>query len=142
MTDDHVPLTEVQRLQNDVAVAQFAAESSALHLGALVDELRDETARYRAGNTALLKALMYAHEDKDDANALRGQALREAGMLNEDGSCNWDALEARKPKPQTWEQAVRECITDPAEVERLLALADDATTEEVHAAVRGPVQGA
>lgn len=38
---------------------------------------------------------------------------------------------------ETWEEAVRECITDPAEVERLLALDDDATPEEVHAAVRG-----
>ena len=96
-----------------------------------------EVASYRAGNTALLEALMLAHEERDSANAARCGVLCEAGMLDEDGACNWPALEARKQKQQTWEQAVRECITDPAEVERLLALADDATTEEVRAAVLG-----
>jgi hypothetical protein len=89
-------------------------------------EAERERDQYRAGNTALLTALMYANEDKDDANALRGQALREAGMLNEDGSCNWLALEARKPKQQTWAEAVNECISDPAERARLLAMEDDA----------------
>ena len=86
------------------------------------DEAERERDQYRAGNTTLLKALMYVHEDKDDANSLRCQALREAGMLNEDGSCNWAALEARTPKPKTWAQAVNECVTDPAVRERLLAM--------------------
>lgn len=88
------------------------------------DEAERERDQYRAGNTALLKALMYAHEDKDDANALRVQALREAGMLNADGSCNWQALDARTPKPLTWAQAVNQCVTDPAERARLLAMDD------------------
>ena len=89
------------------------------------DVAERERDRYKAGNTLLLKALMYAHEDKDDTNALRVQALREAGMLNEDDSCNWDALEARKPKQKTWAEAVNECVTDPAERARLLAMDDE-----------------
>lgn len=142
MTDDHIPLTEVQRLQNDVAVAKFAAESSALHLGALVDELRDEAARYRAGNTELLEALMHVAAGTDPELTKALELLGRAGMLFGDGALDWAALEARKPKRQTWEQAVRECVTDQAEVERLLALGDDSIAEEVQAAVRGPVQGA
>lgn len=38
-------------------------------------------------------------------------------------------------EPMTWEQAVRKHITDPAYAERLLALPDDATAEQVHACV-------
>ena len=86
------------------------------------DVAERERDNFRAGNTALLKALMYEHEDKDDANALRCQALREAGMLNADGTCNWEALEARTPQPKTWAQAVDECVTDPDERARLLAM--------------------
>lgn len=86
------------------------------------DVAERERDNYKAGNTTLLKALMYAHEDKDDANSLRGQALLEAGMLNEDGSCNWAALEERSPKQQTWADAVNECITDPDVKASLLAM--------------------
>lgn len=58
------------------------------------------------------------------------RVLAGAGLLNgEDGSLNWQALKDREPKQQTWEEAVRECISDPAEVERLLALNDDAPVD-------------
>lgn len=106
------------------------------------DQLADAlatVARYKSGNTSLIEALMRFAEGHPDAGEFAQPILAQCGMLNEaDGSLNWAALEARKLKQQTWEQAVRECITDPAEVERLLALADDATHEEVVAAVRGP----
>lgn len=34
--------TEVERLRNDLALAQFAGEAGQMHLGALVDQLRGE----------------------------------------------------------------------------------------------------
>lgn len=88
-------------------------------------------ASYKAGNTALLETLMalvYRISNggtaSEIANAVDGakKVLREAGMLSADGTLDWDALDARKPKRQSWEEAVRECVTDPAEVERLLSL--------------------
>jgi hypothetical protein len=51
--------------------------------------------------------------------------LASAGLLNPaDGTLNWQALEDRKPKQQTWAEAVNECVTDPVARERLLAMDD------------------
>jgi hypothetical protein len=109
----------------------------------VVAEIGMERDKYRNGNTTLLELLMklccgeHTSVLKEARDILLG-----AGLMNADYTPNWQALEDRKPKPQTWEQAVRECVTDPAEVERLLALADDATPEQVHAAARAqPAQG-
>lgn len=101
-------------------------------------EAETQRDQYRAGNTELLGLWMKLLDGQDiiDVQERVREILEGAGLLR-DGKPEWAALEARKPKRQTWEQAVRECVTDPAEAERLLALADDATTEEVHAAVRG-----
>lgn len=100
-------------------------------------------ASYKAGNTALLEALMdmvYQHciideqnetlsHDYLSANENAFAILAEAGMMRQtdNGACflDWAALEARKPKRQSWEEAVRECVSDPAEVERLLNLDKD-----------------
>lgn len=100
-----------------------------------VEALRDDAAtaalerdRYRNGNTTLLELLMSLHAGNDIVDTVERsrEILRETGLMDEAGGLNWQALEARKPKPKTWEQAVRECVTDPAEVERLLALDDKA----------------
>lgn len=111
MEEEGDPVAAVEKL---IAAADDDAE--------LAHKAMQERDSYKAGNTTLLKALMYAHEDKDDANVLRVQVLSEAGMLNDGGSCNWGALEARTPKPKTWADAVNECVTDPAERARLLAM--------------------
>lgn len=91
------------------------------------DEAERERDQYRAGNTTLLDALMQLAEGVPGADINAQKVLGEAGMLNgADGSLNWAALEARKPKQMiSWEQAVNECVTDPAERARLLALDDD-----------------
>lgn len=107
------------------------------------DQLADALAKvaaYRSGNTELLELWMKLVDGADIIDVMERvrEILSGAGLLGADNTLNWQALEDRKPKRQTWEQAVRECITDPAVVERLLALADDATHDEVVAAVRGP----
>lgn len=87
--------------------------------------------RYRNGNTQLLGLLMKLHAGDDilDVVEQAKAVLTNAGLLNSDNTLNWDALEARKPKQQTWAEAVNECVTDPAERARLLAL-DDTTHAE------------
>jgi len=124
--------------------------------------LDEQVKRLRAGNTALLEALMdmvnqfFYSKNRSGQYDEDGDILSHSFMSAEEGAIEvliqagmaeevpgkgyrllWDKLEARRPKQQTWEEAVRECITDPAEIERLLALSDDATVEEVHAAVKG-----
>ncbi len=51
--------------------------------------------------------------------------LAGAGLVGADNTLNWQALQARKPKPIPWAQAVNECVTDPEARARLLALGDD-----------------
>jgi len=101
---------------------------------------------FRAGNTALLEALMNmvaghcASLDDGDAFIITMDryekdafsVLIEAGMMERqvDGGdefykLNWVALDARKPKRQTWSEAVHEVVTDPQEIARLLALDDE-----------------
>jgi len=76
------------------------------------DEAERERDSFKAGNTTLLDALMQCVEGGAGAVANTQKVLGEAGMLNgADGSLNWAALQARKPKPITWEQAVNECVT-------------------------------
>lgn len=87
------------------------------------DEAERERDQYRAGNTELLEALMRYAEGQESAPAFAQDVLGRAGMLNgADGTLNWAALGQRKPKPITWAQAVNECVTDPEERARLLAL--------------------
>lgn len=102
-------------------------------------EAENERDSFKRGNTELLELFMKLHAGEHESILPRvREILAGAGLLNVDNTLNWPALEDRKPKQKTWEQAVRECITDPAERERLLALADDATPAEVAAAVLGP----
>lgn len=83
---------------------------------------RDRDA-YKAGNTELLELLMKLHAGQHESILPRvREILAGAGLVNEDNTLNWPALEARKPKPITWEQAVNECVTDPEARARLLAM--------------------
>lgn len=89
-------------------------------------EAEQDRDRYRAGNTELLELLMKLHAGEHAAILPRvREILAGAGLVNADLTLNWPALEARKPKPQTWAEAVNECITDPAERARLLAMGDE-----------------
>ena len=89
-------------------------------------EAERERDKYRSGNTTLLELLMNLHSGTDITDTVEKsrEVLQAAGLMDADGALNWRALENRKPKPKTWEQAVRECVTDPAEVERLLSFDD------------------
>ena len=90
-------------------------------------DAEQERDRYRAGNTQLIEALMRFAEGQPDAGEFAQPILAECGMLNgSDGTLNWAALEARRPKQQTWAEAVNECVADPAERARLLAMGDAA----------------
>jgi hypothetical protein len=99
-----------------------------------MDLLRDEVRtslnkmlEFRRGNTALLEALMLSLPDISEGegkDAVRN-VLTEAQMLDQHGALNWPALQQRKDSPMTWEQAVRMFVKQPAEVEMLLAMADE-----------------
>ena len=103
---------------------------------AAAHEAETERDQYRAGNTTLLDLLMRAakgEQTADEAILWRDrlqlemlQVLETAGLAQKapDGSYRllWGALEARKPKPQTWVEAVNECVTDPEARARLLAM--------------------
>lgn len=88
------------------------------------DEAERERDAFKAGNTELLGLWMklLAGDDIIDVQERVREILTGAGLLNTDNTPNWDALEARKPKPITWEQAVNQCVTDPEARERLLAM--------------------
>lgn len=82
-----------------------------------------ERDRYQAGNTELLELLMKLHAGERESLLPRlRDILMGAGLVNADYTLNWPALEARKPKQITWEQAVNELVTDPDERARLLAM--------------------
>ena len=86
-----------------------------------------ERDRYQSGNTELLGLFMRLIEG-DDIPELTDRVreiLTQAGLVNPDHSMNWEALEARKPKQISWEQAVNELVTDPEERARLLAMSDE-----------------
>lgn len=88
-------------------------------------EAEQERDSYRAGNTELLEILMNLCLGQSTAPLDRSRdILTAAGLMNVDHTPNWKALEARKPKQQTWAEAVNECVTDPVERERILALRD------------------
>ena len=128
--------------------------------------LEEQVASLKRGNTALIEALMdmvnqfFYHKGENGEPDEDGPILCHSFMSAEEGAISvlmhagfaeeatdkgyrllWDKLQQRRKDvglaQQTWEEAVRECVTDHAEVERLLALDNDATTEEVHAAVKG-----
>ena len=87
------------------------------------DEAERERDAFKAGNTELLELLMKLHAGQHESILPRvREILAGAGLVREDNTLNWDALEARKPKPITWAQAVNECVTDPEARARLLAM--------------------
>lgn len=87
------------------------------------DEAERDRDAYKAGNTELLELLMKLHAGQHESILPRvREILAGAGLVNEDNTLNWAALEARKPKPITWAQAVNECVTDPEARARLLAM--------------------
>lgn len=91
---------------------------------AAAHEAEQDRDRFRHGNTALLGLLMRLHTGDDMAAIVEDSRaiLRTAGLLREDNTLDWSALEARKPKRQTWAEAVNECVTDPEARARLLAM--------------------
>ena len=115
----------------------------------LLAKAQQERDSFRAGNTALLEALMnmvaghcqslddgdcfIITRDRYEADAFG--TLIEAGMMEQFVvnpmagesyyKLKWDALDARKPKRKTWAEAVHECVTDPQEIARLMALDDE-----------------
>lgn len=90
-----------------------------------VHEVERERDQYRAGNTELLELLMTIEAGQHSSALPRvREILTIAGLMNADHTLNWPALEDRKPKQQTWSDAVNECVTDPAERARLLAMVD------------------
>jgi len=87
------------------------------------DEAERERDAYKSGNTELLELLMKLHAGQHESILPRvREILAGAGLVDADNRLCWDALEARKPKPKTWTEAVNECVTDPAARERLLAM--------------------
>ena len=89
------------------------------------DEAERERDRFKAGNTELLELLMKLHAGQHESILPRvREILVGAGLVIADNTLNWAALEARKPKPITWEQAVNECVTDPQRRAELLAMKD------------------
>lgn len=90
------------------------------------DEAERERDGFKAGNTELLELWLKLLDGQDiiDVQERVREILTGAGLLNPDNTPNWQALEDRKPKRITWEQAVAECVTDPAERARLLAMSD------------------
>jgi hypothetical protein len=89
------------------------------------DEPERERDQYRAGNTELLGLWMKLLDGQDICDVQdRVREILDGAGLRRDGALDWAALEARKPKRITWEQAVNECVTDPAARARLLAMSD------------------
>jgi hypothetical protein len=89
-------------------------------------EAEKERDAFRAGNTELLELFMKLHAGDDLINVMERvrEILHGTGLLNADNTPNWQALEDRKPKQITWEQAVNESVTDPEARARLLAMGD------------------
>lgn len=86
-------------------------------------EAEGERDSFRAGNTELLELLMKLHAGQHESLLPRmREILAGAGLLSVDNTLNWEALEARKPKQMTWEEAVNNCVTDPEVRARLLAI--------------------
>lgn len=89
------------------------------------DEAERERDAFKSGNTELLELLMKLHAGQHESILPRvREILVGAGLVNADNTLNWPALEARKPKPITWEQAVNEYVTDPQRRAELLAMKD------------------
>jgi len=128
-------MMEQWRAANASATQQHEAE---------VDALKAEVERYRNGNTAALEALMgmawqyMGHHNTSDcivSHDFMGageeccDVLEEAGLAKPTGDgceLDWAALEARKPKQQTWAEAVNELDVSDEEKARLLAFEADA----------------
>lgn len=86
-------------------------------------EAEQDRDRYRHGNIALLGLLMRLHSGEQAVVMEQSiDVLKTAGLLHDDGTLDWQALEARKPKQKTWAEAVNECVTDPEVRARLLAM--------------------
>lgn len=88
-------------------------------------EAERERDGYRNGNTTLLGLLMKLHAGEHTKVLQEADTiLRAAGLVRGDGTLDWDALEARRPRQMTWAEAVNECVTDPDARARLLAMDD------------------
>lgn len=103
----------------------MSTEKELEHLGRDAFQSMVKLAEYHRGNTGLLEVLMHVHGRSVDADARVAAILTAAGMLDAAGVLNWVALEARRDKPMTWQEAVRRFVADPATQERLLAMEDE-----------------
>lgn len=93
-------------------------------------EAEQERDQYRAGNTELLELWMKLLDGLDICAVQdRVREILDGTGLRRDGALDWAALEARKPKRQTWAEAVNECVTDPEARARLLAMDDNAPAQ-------------
>jgi len=101
-----------------------------------------KTARaFHNGNTCALEALMHVYSSGDDAAQLKAhEVLRAAGLLTAISTPDWAALEARKPKPMHWADAVQAFVPGAAERARLLALDDDLTADQLQERAEALVQ--
>lgn len=64
-----------------------------------------ERDRYQAGNTELLGLFMKLVDGDIDAIERVKAILRDTGLMNADSTLNWHALDARKPKQTSQNQA-------------------------------------
>ena len=89
-------------------------------------EAEQDRDRYRHGNTTLLGLFMKLHAGDEilDVVEQARTILATAGLLRPDNTLDWDALEARRPKQQSWAEAVNECVTDPELRSKLLKMDD------------------
>lgn len=106
-------------------------------------EAEKQRDQYLNGNTELLGLLMKLHAGEHTAVLKRArEILASVHLIKPDGTLDWAALEARRPRPLQWSDAVNALITDPAARERLLAL-DDTSVECTfcHRKIVGSVEG-
>lgn len=111
----------------DPALPDELPRDEEMHLLRLeVMGLSTKVQEYHKGNTTLLDALRRLAVQPNDTNLLNAQkVLKLAGVMFDDDGANWAALESRKVNPMTWDQAVRMFVKQPAERDRILALADE-----------------
>ena len=114
---DYMPVTQDQA---DTFQPHRWVIEAMLYAADVAEQERD---RYKAGNTELLELWMKLLDGKDIIDVQeRVREILETAQLLLDGKPDFAALEARKLKRKTWAEAVNECVTDPEERARLLAL--------------------
>ena len=110
----------------DPALPDELPRDEEMHLLRLeVMNLSNKVQEYHKGNTTLMNALLRLADQHNDSNVGNARkVLKLAGVMFEDDGANWRALEHRKANPMTWEDAVRMFVKQPAERDRILALAE------------------